>query len=236
MDSAGADLQQLCLAVKSNTDINHKIQEWLTDTDVPADFCQCKASFESDFRTSLQCLLNSYHATEISVERFLVQQISNLERLYNDDGDVVMDANPQNTSYERKKKAIFSLHGQDLNGITALHVATYRNSLHADKIAGFLLNWDRLSNEFLNSDKAAKKMSLASIPMKCGSYPLHILTGQNLTIKEELLETLLRADPSIPFKDDVNGDNPISLLWKNTLVSKKRRSALFFFFLLYVSM
>ncbi len=222
MDSAGADLQQLYLAVKSNTDINHKMQEWLTDTDVPADFCQCKDSFESDFGTSLQCLLNSYHATEVSVEKFLIQQISNVERLYNDDGNV-MDANPRNTSYERKKQAIFSLHDQDLKGITALHVATYRNSLHADKIAGFLLNWGRFSNEFLNSDKATKQISMASIPMKCGSYPLHILTGQNLTIKEELLETLLRADPSVPFKDDINGDNPISLLWKNTLVSIKRR-------------
>ena len=94
----------------------------------------------------------------------------------------------------------------------------YRNSLHADKIARLFLDWDGSSNEF-SKDEQSKTVSLASVPMACGSYPLHLLTGQNLTIKEELLEALLSADPRIPFVDDMNGDNPISLLWKNTLVS-----------------
>jgi hypothetical protein len=52
--------------------------------------------------------------------------------------------------------------------------------------------------------------------MKCMSYPLHIVCGQNLTIDEDVVKCLLRADPSISIKQDVNGDTPLSLLWKNT--------------------
>ncbi len=223
MDSAGRDLQQLCLAAKSNVAINCKVQEWLTDPNMTMDFCQDKQGFESDFRTALRCLLNSYHTTEVSVEQFLIQQMYTMERVRKEDRNVEEVITP-NSAFELQNEPFFPFHDQDSNGVTALHIATYRNSLHAEKIANFLLNWNHSSKEFANDS------SLASIAMKCGSYPLHILTGQNLTIKEELLETLLHADPSVPFKDDVNGDNPISLLWKNTLVSEKEKSKKFSFF------
>lgn len=210
MDSAGRDLQKLCNTAKSNIEINSKVQKWLTDTNMSIDFCESNQCFESDFRTALKCVLNSYHTTEVSVGQFLVQQLDNTERVKKEDGNA-NEVSPRNSASKPQNDIFSTFYDQDSNGVTPLHIATYRNSLHAHKIANFLLNFDHAPNEY------AKDISMASIPMRCGSYPLHILTGQNLTIKEELLETLLRADPSIPFKDDVNGDNPISLLWKNTL-------------------
>ena len=226
MDSSGRDLQQLCLMAKSNAEISRTIRQWLEDaaTDAKTDLCTMDQFIERDFRMAFNCLLNSYHTTDRSVEKFLNQQISNRERFVEKQGKIQGDGAPIVPEFpcNCSEKAPSSLDYQDLRGITALHVAVYRNSLHVDKIAKLLLNWDHSSNEFLTSDEDAKIFSLASIPMRCGSYPLHILTGQNLTIKEELLETLLCADSSIPFKDDVNGDNPISLLWKNTLVSEKK--------------
>jgi hypothetical protein len=87
-------------------------------------------------------------------------------------------------------------------GVTALHVAVYRNSFYAYPIVQQLLAHDK---------------SLASIPMSCGSYPLHILCAHNVTIRRELLSLLLDADPSVVWKEDVNGDTPLSLLWKNIL-------------------
>jgi hypothetical protein len=37
------------------------------------------------------------------------------------------------------------------------------------------------------------------------------------------LKTLLSADSSVVLKEDANGDNPLSLLWKNTLVSREKK-------------
>lgn len=218
MDSAGKDIHQLCLSARSNTEINRRVREWLenVETDTMAGLCTCSCDVGNSLRTSLTCLLNSYYATEISVETFLNEQICNSER-FNNKHESVDEDELRCSCYRRRNTSNFSLHDQELKGITLLHVAVYRNSLHADKIVRLLLNWHHSSNELLTLDKDSKQVSLASIPMTCGSYPLHILTGQNLTIKEELLETLLCADSSIPFKDDVNCDNPISLLWKNTL-------------------
>jgi hypothetical protein len=234
MDISGRDLQQLCLTAKSNAEINRTIRQWLEDavTDANVDLYTMDQCVERDFRIAFNCLLNSYHATDRSVENFLNQQNSNRERFVKKQGKIQEDGAPivpdlQCNCSEKVFTPPSSLYYQDLKGITALHVAVYRNSLHVEKIAKLLLNWDRSSNEFLVSDEDTKEVSLASIPMTCGSYPLHILTGQNLTIREELLETLLCADSSIPFKDDVNGDNPISLLWKNTLVSERRRRRCF---------
>jgi hypothetical protein len=87
-------------------------------------------------------------------------------------------------------------------GVTALHVAVYRNSFHANNIVKQLLE---------------KEPSLASSPMECGSYPLHILCAHNVTIHREMLKTLLDADPTIVWKEDQHGDTPLSLLWKNVL-------------------
>lgn len=51
----------------------------------------------------------------------------------------------------------------------------------------------------------------------CRSYPLHILTGHNLTIQPTVLRALLQADPTVPRRADFRHDNPLSLLYKNVL-------------------
>ena len=232
MDISGRDLQQLCVAAKFNTQINRTIRAWIdADTDAKVDSRMIDQWIESDFKTAFNCLLNSYHATEKSIQNFLNQQINSKDHFVNRYGKNQQGVTATNsleaqcTCYEKIFTPLFSLSNQDLRGITPLHVAVYRNSLHVDKIADLMLNWKRSSNEYLSLDEDTKEVSLASIPMACGSYPLHILTGQNLTLKEELLKILLHADPRVPFIDDVNGDNPISLLWKNTLVSYRQVSA-----------
>jgi ankyrin repeat protein len=106
---------------------------------------------------------------------------------------------------------------QNCFGVTALHVAVYRNSIHVDKIIQLLIKSDMREKTNSNDSTVFSSFSLASIPMKCGSYPLHVLTGQNTTINETALKILVDIDPSVILKEDVNGDNPISLLWKNTL-------------------
>jgi ankyrin repeat protein len=95
-----------------------------------------------------------------------------------------------------------NLNEANCHGVTALHVAVHRNSWHAKEVVKILLEYES---------------SLASIPMHCGSYPLHILCGHNVTIRLEVLRALLEADPTIVLRDDKNGDNPLSLLWKNVL-------------------
>ena len=95
-----------------------------------------------------------------------------------------------------------SLSATNHMGVTALHVAVYHNSFHAQSIVQQLLK---------------QQKELASIPMNCGSYPLHILCGHNVTIRKEVLQELLLADPSVVWKEDYNGDTPLSLLWKNVL-------------------
>jgi ankyrin repeat protein len=87
-------------------------------------------------------------------------------------------------------------------GVTAIHVAVYRNSFHANSIVKQLLE---------------KEPSLASTAMECGSYPLHILCAHNVTIRRDILMTLLDADPTVVWKEDQHGDTPLSLLWKNVL-------------------
>jgi hypothetical protein len=110
-----------------------------------------------------------------------------------------------------------SIRRQNCFGGTALHVAVYRNSIHVDKMIRILTAFDRRENEYSNDTSVLSSSSLASIPMKCGSYPLHILTGQNMTINETALQVLVDIDPSVVLKEDMYGDNPMSLLWKNTL-------------------
>ena len=112
------------------------------------------------------------------------------------------------------KKDVLSLDQTNNEGATALHVAVYKNSWYADEIIKILI--DRKNNVKSNANNN-DEISLASIPMKCGSYPLHVLCGNNLTIRRESLSILLEEDPSIVMKEDVNGDNPLSLLWKNVL-------------------
>lgn len=230
MDRSGRALQQLCSIAKTDSKINRTIGEWLKNTEANStvdlyvqDQCVKDQHFNEEHKMAIIWLLTSYHATEICVRKFLKQRIrytewfvKNQNEAYEENSQAV-PVELQSASIGKKSRSPFSSRDQESIGITALHVAVFRNSFHVAKVAQLLLDWDDSSNKNLNSDEKAKKCSLASIPMECGSCPLHILTGQNLTIKEKLLKTLLYADASVAFKDDINGDNPISLLWKNTL-------------------
>ena len=87
-------------------------------------------------------------------------------------------------------------------GVSALHIAVYRNAFHVQSMVRMLLK---------------EQPSLASQQMTCGSTPLHIVCAHNITIRKDVLLALLQADPSAVCKEDVNGDTPLSLLWKNVL-------------------
>lgn len=107
---------------------------------------------------------------------------------------------------------------KNCNGVTALHICIYRNSVHCLEIVKLLLRWnDSFCKSKVIDNSPDETRSLASKTMNCGTTPLHIFAGQNLTLNQEILEILLQADPSVVFSDDVNFDNPLSLLWKNTL-------------------
>ena len=87
-------------------------------------------------------------------------------------------------------------------GVSALHIAVYRNSFHVYSMVQMLLK---------------QQPSLASQQMTCGSTPLHILCAHNVTIRKDVLMAVLEADPSAVWKEDCHGDTPLSLLWKNVL-------------------
>lgn len=226
MDTSRRELKQLFIQAKSNIEINRKIHKWLKNDDAneKIDFLTTENSVETDFKIAFSCLLSSYRATDSSIEKFLNHRVNSKEMLYIQKVGKLKRDNTA-TKSENLKSALKEI---DLKydsppsnlhwaGITALHIAVYRNSSHVDKIVKLILNWGRPTKKCQSAERGIQKTSIASVPMICGSYPLHILTGQNLTINEMLLETLLSADSSIPFRDDINGDNPISLLWKNTL-------------------
>lgn len=89
------------------------------------------------------------------------------------------------------------------HGVSPLHVAVHRNSWYAVEIVRLLLTVD--------PSLVRRRMELT------GTYPLHVSMANNLTIRSQVLEDLLSADPSIVFEEDVNRDNPVSLLYKNVL-------------------
>lgn len=91
---------------------------------------------------------------------------------------------------------------QDKSGATVLHVAIHRNSWHLSKIVKMLL---------------LACPELVSTPMICGTYPLHVLTGQTLTIPSQVFQQILQAAPYLASAQDRNGDTPLSLLYKNVL-------------------
>lgn len=86
----------------------------------------------------------------------------------------------------------------------ALHIAAFRNAWKVEAIFESLLDYF----PFL----AAERME------PCGSYPLHIFVGQTLTVNLAPVQTLVKAaTPEIIFSEDCQGDNALSLLYKNTL-------------------
>ena len=118
-------------------------------------------------------------------------------------------------------------------GATALHIAVWRNSWHAGDVVELLLHANpeesKEGGEGVTSSLTPTPpppLSLASIPMRCGAYPLHVACGlPHLTLRSEILRSLLDADPTLAFAEDVNGDNPLSILWKNVLRYRWARSA-----------
>lgn len=88
-------------------------------------------------------------------------------------------------------------------GVSPLHVALHRNSWHVGGIVRLLLAID--------PTLVRRRMTDG------GSYPLHVAMANNLTVRSEVLDDVLAADPTIVYKEDVNGDNPVSLLYKNVL-------------------
>ena len=139
---------------------------------------------------------------------------------------VLLDATGSNQYQQsRPPHAILSVDPPRLNdqnhaGATALHVAVCRNSWHSEDVVRILLRsfdeeqYRQVERGELRPDEV---QSLASIPMSSGTYPLHIACGMHTTVRRDLLTTLLEADPSVAIRDDVNGDNAFSLLWKNVL-------------------
>lgn len=55
------------------------------------------------------------------------------------------------------------------------------------------------------------------LAMKCGSYPIHVACASNIPIRDGLWRSLIERDPIVVLKEDINGDNPLSLFWKNVL-------------------
>ena len=147
--------------------------------------------------TPLHRLL-AMHAPSCALQDFLYHLTTHTEQMAFEDSMSMYQELPSPTPIDL----------QNNKGVTPLHIAVYRNSWHVEGIVRLLLS---------SQDTTTNKPGLASIPMDGGSYPLHILCGQNLTIRTEVLSMLLQADPSIVKAEDRNGDNPLSLLWKNVL-------------------
>jgi ankyrin repeat protein len=216
MDTSGRNLQELCRSANSDARVREDLGH---DSDMTLNFCK-----QTSHGTVIKRLLASHMSTNEVISEFLDQENSRYFVKNKEIAKKTFHPEAKPCSFEKINALSLSLHQQDSKGITALHVAVYKNSVHVEKIAKLLLDWNYSSDcSHTSSINARKKCSLASIQMKCGSCPLHIVTGQNLTIKEELLKTLLLADSSVVLKEDANGDNPLSLLWKNTLVSREKK-------------
>lgn len=153
--------------------------------------------------TSLHRIL-AMHAPSSAVQVFLRQMNTHQDILNHRD-----QISQEQSNFYRDLPLPPSLDQRNHKGVTPLHVAIYRNSWHVKDIVRLLLE--------SQADYVANGRHLASIPMKCGSYPLHVMCGHNLTIKIDVLSSLLRAAPHVAIEEDINGDNPLSLLWKNVL-------------------
>jgi ankyrin repeat protein len=234
MDIAGTELFELCQTANAQgaSCQRHARRATTTTTTSP---CHVSSHHEkycwdrfgvTDLGTSLRRLLAS-HCRPYVVEEFLKQsraqeeylsrKVIRIDRRRQEEDDAIradlVESRPltseESTGFDKVPTPPLSIRAQNINGATALHVAAFRNSAHVGTIIDLLLDWDSVNR--------AERDSLASIPMNCGSYPLHVLTGQNATIQQHALESLVLADPTVVRKEDINGDNPLSLLWKNTL-------------------
>eukprot|EP00977_Amphora_coffeiformis_P022988 scaffold12027_cov168-Amphora_coffeaeformis.AAC.2 len=88
-------------------------------------------------------------------------------------------------------------------GVSPLHVLLHRNSFYVGEIVRLLLSVD--------PTLVRRRMKIT------GSFPLHISMANSLTLEQEVLQDLLVVDPSVVYEEDVDGDNPVSLLYKNVL-------------------
>ena len=110
--------------------------------------------------------------------------------------------------------------GQTNAGATALHIAVCRNSRYVEETTKILLQaYDDEQHRLVRQGRLLphEVRSLASVPMASGTLPLHVVCGMHTTVRRDLLTTLLDADSTAAIRDDMNGDNAFSLLWKNVL-------------------
>ena len=109
---------------------------------------------------------------------------------------------------------------QTSSGATALHIAVCRNSWYVEETTKILIQaYDDEQHQLVRQGRLQpyEIRSLASIPMTSGTLPLHVVCGMHTTVRRDLLTVLLDADPTAAIRDDMNGDNGFSLLWKNVL-------------------
>lgn len=146
--------------------------------------------------TSLLRLL-ALHACPKTVKNFLVHFESLLRQ--NPQGDLFRQ-DKVSTETQMLENVMLQSNYQ---GVSPLHVALHRNSWYVGEIVRILLMFE--------PSLVRRRMSIS------GSYPLHISMANNLTIHSEALDVLLALDASVVYEEDDNGDNPVSLLYKNVL-------------------
>ena len=141
--------------------------------------------------------LLALHACPKTVENFLYHS------------DILIGRKPQGGLFccEDWSKELLALKQvvlqSNYQGVSPLHMALHRNSWYVCEVVRLLLRVD--------PSLVRRKMTLT------GSYPLHVSMANNLTIQSQVLEDLLDADPTVVLEEDVAGDNPVSLLYKNVL-------------------
>ncbi|KAG7344041.1 ankyrin repeat domain protein [Nitzschia inconspicua] len=169
---------------------------------------------ENDF--ALLLLVSSKQSTPDAVSFFLECRRKYFQRLRTQ--NVVEEYNvPAQRSKFDDQHSSLSIRWGNRHGVTPLHMAIYRNTIHVEKIIQLLIEHDQNETTGPIGNVINSLNAMISLPMACGSYPLHVLTGQNATINEKALGILVHANPKVISIEDINGDNPISLLWKNTL-------------------
>ena len=91
MDVSRRNLQELFIRAKSDTAIDRQVQEWLKNIDENVDYLTREDFSERDFKIAFSCLLSSYYATEISVEKFLNMRKYNKEKIVKKAGNLQYD-------------------------------------------------------------------------------------------------------------------------------------------------
>jgi len=195
MDVASTTLSQFCLAV-ARSELSQIPLEHQQGDDHKYYF-RDRRGRDGNGDSSFHRLM-ALHAPPAAIVNFLRHMAAHQRELILSDSD---DDSEGDTAYSDLPDPL-SLLSQDDRGCTPLHVAVHRNSWQVDVATRMILE---------------KFPVLASVPMHCGSYPLHVAMGHSMTIHPAVVDALVRADPSVCWREDCRGDTPLSLLWKNVL-------------------